>query len=279
MAHELGHFLGLDEAGVNPSQATIMNNPSVTPGLTTCQNASAPTNTVQMNDANKSGQCISDVRPAPTPTPTPECTIELCEAGCAYSCAFGYCVGSGCASPIIVDVAGDGFELTDVEHGVMFDIEGDGVKEHLSWTSPRSDEAFLVLDRNGNGIFDDGNELFGNYSPQPRPPAGETRNGFLALVEYDKPENGGNHNGRIDELDGIVTMLRLWKDSNQDGVSQPPELHGLDHAGIKSINLNYKESRRVDTFGNRFRYRAKIVDVSGTKTARWAWDVFLLRAP
>ena len=276
IAHELGHFLGLDEGGVNPSQATIMNNPTVTPG-TTCQNASVPTTTVQMNDATKSGSCIADVRPTPNPTPTPECTIELCEAGCAYSCESQGCYGSGCASPVVLDLAGNGFDLTDVTHGVMFDIEGDGVKEPLSWTSLLSDDVFLVLDRNGNGFVDNGTELFGNYSLQSRPPAGETRNGFLALVEYDKVENGGNNDGRLDEFDGIISFLRLWKDSNQNGASEPSELQSFEQVGLKSIDLNYKESRKVDAFGNRFRYRTKVIDNRGAKTSRWAWDVFLVR--
>lgn len=175
-------------------------------------------------------------------------------------------------SPIVVDVAGDGFNLTDAAGGVRFDLTGDGQAEFLSWTSANSDDAWLALDRNGNGTIDDGAELFGNFTPQPAPPPGEQKNGFLALRQYD-----ANADQQITAQDGIFSNLRLWQDANHNGVSEASELQTLDARGILGISLDYKESKRTDAQGNAFKYRAKVRDGHGAEVGRWAWDVFLQR--
>lgn len=207
---------------------------------------------------------------------------ESCSPG-IECCGDLSCVSGQCKdltydpdSPVLVDVNGNGFSLTDAAGGVNFDIAGNGVPKKLAWTSPGSDDAWLVLDRNGNGVVDNGQELFGNHTPQPEPEFGEERNGFVALAEYDKPVNGGDGDGGITKQDAVFSSLRLWRDTNHDGVSQPGELSTLDGLGLKSMDCNYKESKRTDQYGNQFRYRTKLKSTRGAQFDRWAWDVFLV---
>lgn len=187
-------------------------------------------------------------------------------------CQYGYCIDNSCSdTPIIIDTTGAGFHLTDAKHGVLFNLSDEGPKQY-AWTQDESANAFLVLDRNGNGFIDDGSELFGNRTPQPLTSG---RNGFAALAVFDLPDQGGNNDGIIDSQDRIFSKLRLWRDLNHNGLSEANELFTLDQLGIESISLNYVESRRTDEYGNEFRFKAKVRLKNAPESDRWAYDVIL----
>ena len=217
-----------------------------------------------------------------TPTPATMCLLScptIGETKYKPNATCTACIEDPDNTPVIIDVLGDGFSLTDNSSGVSFDLNSDGVPERLSWTSTGSDDAWLVLDRNSNGSIDNGSEMFGNFTPQPNPPAGEERNGFLALAEYDKLSNGGNNDGVISSGDAVFSALLLWQDTNHDGTSDACELKSLTSLGLLTIELDYKISKRTDEFGNQFRYRARVKDSQGSQMNRWAWDVVLVSSP
>jgi len=157
--------------------------------------------------------------------------------------------------PLLIDADGDGFQLTSAEHGVRFDLDSDGIPEQIAWTRRDSDDAWLVLDRNGNGRVDDGTELFGNFTPAyaDRSQPG-SENGFVALRFTEGPSYGTSMaDDVIDASDAVFRRLLLWRDTNHNGISEPEELAPAGANGLASISTDYRESRRRDRFGNEYR--------------------------
>ena len=194
-----------------------------------------------------------------------------CSGNCLLSTIDGCCG----VSPIVIDLGGKGFALTSAEKGVDSDFFGNGRKIRVAWTAASSQNAWLVLDRNQNGRIDDATEMFGNLTAQS---SNTHRNGFLALAEFDKPENGGNGDGIIDARDQVFARLRLWVDNNHNGVSEPSELLKLSDVGILGISLQYTFSQIKDQFGNSFQYKGNIVTGRGADDGKVIYDVFLTTA-
>ena len=126
------------------------------------------------------------------------------------------------SDPLVLDLDGDGIELTAISTGrsPRFDTDGDGFAEFTGWVG--ADDGMLALDANGNGIVDDGSELFGNAS----------QTGFGELATHDN-----NGDGKIDAGDSVFSQLRVWRDLDQDGRTDAGELFTLSDLGIASISL------------------------------------------
>lgn len=124
--------------------------------------------------------------------------------------------------PLVIDYLGVGTELSD--KSFSFDLDSDGTPDQISTLKRGS--GFLALDKNNDGVINDGNELFGTQSGD----------GFADLALYDL-----NGDGKIDKNDPIYASLRIWT-PKEDGTSR---LMGLGEAGIGAIYLNAKESEKL----------------------------------
>ncbi|MBO5320516.1 MAG: DUF2974 domain-containing protein [Ruminococcus sp.] len=138
--------------------------------------------------------------------------------------------------PLVIDLGTPGIDLTTIDDGVYFDLDKNGFAEKTAWIG--TEDGFLVLDRNGNGIIDDGGELFSDQVEMSDHSL--STSGFAALSELD--ENG---DGVIDINDSQFNSLQVWVDANHDGSSEN-ELHSLEELGITSISLNHIQTDTVD---------------------------------
>ena len=145
--------------------------------------------------------------------------------------------------PLALDLDGDGLETVGITTTaqVLFDHDGDGIRTGTGWL--KGDDAFLALDKNGNGTIDNGNELFGVDTVLSN--GQKATSGFAALADLDS-----NHDGQFSSLDAQFANVRLWRDLNQDGISTADELQTLADAGIASISLSSTATNIPLTGGN-----------------------------
>ncbi len=138
--------------------------------------------------------------------------------------------------PLSLDLDGDGIETVGANAGITFDFDGDGLKTGTGWV--KGDDGFLVLDRNGNGQIDNGSELFGVDTVKAN--GQKATDGFDALRDFDS-----NGDGVFDAKDAQFANVRIWQDSNQDGIAQAGELKTLAEHNIVAINLDSTASNQA----------------------------------
>ncbi|MCL2876959.1 MAG: hypothetical protein FWF12_11950, partial [Betaproteobacteria bacterium] len=160
--------------------------------------------------------------------------------------------------PIILDLNGNGLETVGLDANIYFDHDGDGVLTKTGWVG--KDDALLVLDRNGNGLIDTGAELFGDFTPLPN--GALAPNGFAALAAFD--DNG---DGIIDANDAIFSQLRLWRDSDQNGITGEGELITLEEAGIVGLNLGNTVKNQAMGNGNTLAREGSFIWADGSTGA------------
>jgi len=122
--------------------------------------------------------------------------------------------GDALKDPLVINFGGQAAELTQTKFS--FDIDSDGQNDQISFVG--SNSGFLALDKNGDGIINNGSELFGTQSG----------NGFNELTAYDLDGNNW-----IDENDSIYNQLRIWS-KNSEGKDS---LVALGQKGIGAIYL------------------------------------------
>ena len=169
-------------------------------------------------------------------------------------------------SPILLDLDRNNFHLSSGP--ASFDIDADGEAESLTWTKAGQLDGFLYLDRNLNGVVDDGGELFGNHTELED--GTKAPHGYIALAEFD--DNG---DALIDEADSVFDDLRVWVDYNADGVFLAEESRSLAEVGVVTIGLDYMELPRTDPHGNQFKYNGRAwIEDNGKTFKTWTTDVF-----
>jgi len=202
------------------------------------------------------------------------------------------CSNGGENDIIVIGLGGAAVNLTGPDNGIRFNMAGTG-KQQMSWTASGWNGGFLVLDRSGKGEIDNGSEMFtpsANASPvQPfintaspiRSPAALTAaqkhrsnisGSFATLAAFDQPSNGGNNDGILDRRDAVYAQLRVWVDTNHNGVSDPGELVTLSALGISTLSLTPEASRWNDSVGNKFIGRTQI---TRNGVPQWIYDVRL----
>lgn len=148
--------------------------------------------------------------------------------------------------PLVLDLDGDGVELISITQSTAsFDLDADDFREQTGWV--KADDGMLTLDANGDGKINDIRELFGDA----------LTDGFDELKTLDS-----NNDNIINASDAQFGQLKIWRDLNQDGITDTGELKTLAQLNIASISLATTQSG-VTNEGNLIRSVGKYTRTNG----------------
>jgi Ca2+-binding RTX toxin-like protein len=166
-----------------------------------------------------------------------------------------YGISRDLISPLVLDLDGDGIELTSLEtSNTQFDIDNDGYAERIGWVLEPGyggGDGLLARDLDSNGVITSQAELFGNSTA--------AADGFQALAELDS-----NNDDVIDANDTEFSFLKVWVDANGNGVSEAGELHTLAELGIVSIDLASVQAVDGNIEGNWISHVGSFTKADGT---------------
>ena len=174
---------------------------------------------------------------------------------------------NGRVTPIVLDLNGDGVQTLSLSQNIAFDIMASGHKVKTGWVS--TSDGLLAMDRNHDGLINDGSELFGSATRLAD--GGRAQDGYQALAQLDS-----NDDGMIDKSDAAFSALGVWVDANSDGITQSGEMHTMASLGIVSLSLKATEGDTLNE-GNLLGLNATYQSSDGTIHA--ASDVWFAVAP
>ncbi|MFC5919508.1 calcium-binding protein, partial [Neisseria weixii] len=160
--------------------------------------------------------------------------------------------------PLVLDLDGDGIETVGTQgySGALFDHDKDGIRTSTGWVA--ADDGLLVIDRNSDGLINNGGELFGDSTVLKD--GSNAAHGYAALAESDT-----NSDGKVDAQDAGFDKLKVWRDLNQDGVSQEGELFALAELNIQSLDAAYQDVNTRLGNGNTVAQKGSYTLVDGSK--------------
>jgi len=141
------------------------------------------------------------------------------------------------ATPIVLDLDGNGISTLSAANGVNFDTYGTGTVQKWGWVG--GNDGLLVRDVNGDGVINNGKELFGSGTVLAD--GHRAADGYAAMSALD-----ANHDGKLSILDKEWGELKVWVDANHDGKTDGGELKSLQELGITELNLASQANSTID---------------------------------